>query len=404
MPIRYAVNNRALKAALWVIDRALMSLARPREKPAQNAPVMRVLVAIQAHLGDAILATAVIPALQQRFPGARLGFLVHPDAAQVVAHHSAVTWVHPVEHWRLNRRHASWVSRLGQHWRTTRACERAICEVGYDLAIDLYHYFPNSIPLLRRSGVPRIVGWSSGGFGPWLDVAAHDAGLPINVLHRHAALLRLLDIEIDPMQLRPVLELTRTAKQRWADISQTRGLDRTYVALHVGAHAAHRRWPVERWRCLAQSLMASGYAVLLLGHGAVEQDTCRTITLGCPAAIDLSGQLDWDEMVAAIAASSLLISHDSAAVHVGAGFVKPRICIAAGINDLRIWLEQSARSVVLMKPVPCAPCLRTQGCSTMDCIRGVSVQDVLDSALRLLHVQPTDADATAGLREPHGRR
>lgn len=140
----------------------------------------------------------------------------------------------------------------------------------------------------------------------------------------------------------------------------------------------------DRWVEVAQQFAASRHAVLLLGHQAEEVALCKLIASHCPTAVDLSGQLQWDELVAAIAACSLLVAHDSAAIHLAAAFDKPRVCITTGIMDSRIWLQASPHSVVLVHPMPCSPCEKPNGCRTMDCIRGVTTVGVLASAQRLL--------------------
>ena len=97
--IRYAVQRPALRAALWVIDKLLRVIFAPKQAPVPTDPA-RILVCMQAHLGDAILATAVLPPLRRAFPGARLGFLVHPVSAELLAMQPGVERVHRVEHWR----------------------------------------------------------------------------------------------------------------------------------------------------------------------------------------------------------------------------------------------------------------------------------------------------------------
>ena len=377
MRTHYTANNPFLKAALRLVDGLLSRLRRPPRRPAAVAP-RRILVCNQAHLGDAILATAVLPALHAAHPGAEIGMLVHPDAARVAQAHPGIRHVHTVEHWHLNRRGEGLWARLRRHGRSSREAQRTNRLAAYDLAIDLYHYFPNSIPLLRRCGIPCIAGWDSGGFGPLLDVVAPNGPGPMPVLERHAALLARIGVR-SAEALRPNLPQSATAGAAWAALASARGLSSPYIALHLGAHAEHRRWPAAHWSSLARALIARGHAVVLLGHGPAEIALCRQVGQDCPSAIDLSGQLDWSGMLSAISQCALLVGHDSAPIHVAAAYQRQRICLAAGINDLRVWLRAEPRSVVLMHPVPCAPCGRTGGCATMYCLRRVTPSDVLDA-------------------------
>lgn len=385
MRVHYATYSTVLRILLRCVD-GWVALWRPRRRrrAADRATEpCRILVCNQGHLGDAILATAVIPALRQRYPTAELGFLVHPASTVVVEGHPHVRWVHTVEHWHLNRDRRGWWHRWQQHRRTRRRAETEIRSVGYDLAIDVHPYFPNSIPLLARCAIGRTVGWDSGGFGGLLDeVVRHDGGAT-PMLDRHARLLRALGAEAEPADLRPDLALTDELRQRWSALATALKVPSPFVALHVGAHAPRRRWPADQWAAVASALQARGHTVVLFGHGHAEVALCAAIHRLSPRAIDLGGRVAWGELVAALAACRLLVSHDSAATHLATAFDTPRICIAAGIHDLRIWLRSTPRSIVLMNPVVCAPCGRTEGCETMACIRGVSAISVVDAVQRL---------------------
>ncbi|MEO8279979.1 MAG: glycosyltransferase family 9 protein [Ideonella sp.] len=385
MTVHYATYSKPLRAALWAVDHFLALRGAPKSaSTAVPAAPVRILVCNQAHLGDAILATAIIPALRAAYPQAEIGFLVNPGSRPVVDANPQIRWVHAVEHWHLIRGDVSIAKRIRRHRTSHRAVLRDIRAVGYQLAIDLHPYFPNSIPLLRQSGIECLVGWNSAGFGQWLDLAATDDGTPINALDRHARILALMGIVIDAASLRPQLHLSEHGIAGWQRQVRRFGINEGFVGAHIGAHAAHRRWPAAQWAEVVADLGGRGHQVVLMGHGADEVELGRAIAAACPQAIDLCGQLGWDELLAAIAASGVLLSHDSAAAHLAAAFDRPRVCIATGIHDLRVWLRASQHSVVLSQPVACAPCGQISGCESMACLRGVAGQAVTEAAIRLL--------------------
>lgn len=372
----YTARNRLLRWPLMLIDRALRALRGTPQPPTRPLQASRILVCMQAHFGDLILASSVIPALRRAYPDAAIGFLVHPLAAGVLRDHPEVAAVHCVEHWHLARSTGGLPLRLLRHWRSSRQALAEIRRARYDLAIDLYHYFPNSIPLLGRSGIAQRIGWTSGGFGPLLTHAPRPIALATPVLERHRRLLAALDPRAGTSPLRPDLHLADDARQRWRALAQASDVTRPFIALHVGAHDAHRRWPDGNWGALAARLVSEKRRVVLLGHGEADETTCRMIEIACPEAINLCNRLDWPQFIAAVEACSVLVAHDSAAIHVAAGFDKPRVCLTAGINQLSIWLQPLPHSAVLMEPVACAPCGRPRGCASMECIRGVTVQRV----------------------------
>ncbi len=385
MTVHYATYSKALRSALWAIDHWLgwRGVSKP-ESAALPASPARILLCNQAHLGDAVLATAVIPALRAAYPQAEFGFLVHPGSRPVVETHPQIKWVHAVEHWHLVRGNTSVLERIRRHKTSHRDALRDIRAVGYQLAIDLQPYFPNSIPLLHRSGIGCLVGWNSAGFGAWLDLAASNDSTPINAMDRHAKVLSQMGIACDASSLRPHLHLSAEDLFRWQQRARRLGIGGGFIAIHIGAHAEHRRWPASQWAAVIAELLRHGHPVVLLGHGEAEVALGRAIASSCPKVVDLCGQLPWGELLAAIAACRVLLSHDSAATHLAAAFDQPRVCIATGIHDLQMWLRANANSVVLSKPMPCAPCGRVAGCATMECIRGVSCDAVIEATIALI--------------------
>lgn len=387
MRIRYATYSRLLKTVLGVVDRALaLAVRRPPRTawPSGTAPE-RILLCSQGHLGDAILATALLPALRAAYPGAKIGMLVHPGSAQLVSGHPEVEWVHTVEHWHLNRHASSAWSRWQGHRRSQARALAELRDRNYQLALDSHPFFPNSLPLLWRAGIPRRVGWSGAGFGRLVHEALDEQAVSPNILARHALLLaRVLGTPIDTLSLRPSLKLPALAAQAWLELGQDRQVPPTFIAVHVGAHAAHKRWTAAQWLVVVQGLAAAGHAVVLLGASPEEVAVCGQIAAQCPRAVDLSGCLSLDLLLAVIASCRLLLSHDSVAAHIASAFDRPCVSLVPGIQDPSIWHRTEPRAIVLTEQVPCAPCHRSLGCATMACLRTVPAARVLEAVRTLL--------------------
>ena len=100
---RYLVYNPKLLAALRLADGAsrLVGRLRPGRRPA--TPPRRILLANPAHIGDVLIATAVLPPLRQAFPDAEIGMLVGSWSRHVVEGHPDVARVHVMDNFHLNR-------------------------------------------------------------------------------------------------------------------------------------------------------------------------------------------------------------------------------------------------------------------------------------------------------------
>jgi ADP-heptose:LPS heptosyltransferase len=281
----------------------------------------------------------------------------------------------------MNRGGGGLHSKFAQYRRSWRTALDEIRAVGYDTAFDIYPYYPNMAGLLWRAGIPRRFGFSTGGHGalytdtiPWLDDRCH-------IAEKQARLVRSAFAKSEPSApLSPALpEPSTESVSAVEELLQRSGVGPGYVILHAGSGAVARLWPVSAWRALAERLVATR-PVVLTGVGPAEEATARTIAAELPGCFDFTGKLDWPRLNALVARAAAVVAGETSLGHLAAARRIPGVAIYSGITDTREWRPLGARDVpltVLSAPVPCAPCYRAAGCATMDCVRGVSVDDVV---------------------------
>lgn len=382
MPRRaYLVRNPKLLAVLRVAD-ALSQVIRffePKHK--QLVPPKRILLANIAHIGDVLLSTSVLRPLRTAYPDAEIGFLVGSWCNHIVSGHPEIKYVHNFDHVRLNRSDKGILGRLFQHFKTWVSALREIRSVKYDLAIDLYFYWPNSIPLIWMSGIPRRIGYESGGFGPLLTDA-----LPWTEDNKHVAeaqclLLAPLNIQVASP---PEPELFLRPFGTTTPILLPEGLrPQGYIVFHPGTGAPHKEWPPENWTQLAKLLKRVGLPIVFTGLGEREASNIAEITSDLTDTINLCDTISWDGLCAVIKDARLMVTVDSMPGHLAAAFKTPFISIFTGITPVARWRPLGYGAVVTF-PVPCSPCHITKGCNTMKCLRGVSAESVLSEASRML--------------------
>jgi ADP-heptose:LPS heptosyltransferase len=258
--------------------------------------------------------------------------------------------------------------------------------VKYDLAIDLYPFFPTMAGLMWRAAIPARAGFTSGGGGPlhthrldWQDDRAH-----VTTKQR-----RLIDVVLPPgkespsgirYSLTPVsAEAREHARNRLAALNVVGD----YAVIHPGAGAALKGWVVDRWRDVAAQLSAEGLGVVLTGSGVEEKTLAQSIAKGIDGCVDVVGMTTWSEFVNIVSGARVAISPDTATAHVAAAMGTPCVVLFSGINDLREWMPIGSRVVPLINAVPCAPCFRKHGCATMSCVRDISADVVASEALKL---------------------
>jgi len=382
----YSIRNPAANASLRALDATLRLLVRARPVSGPVAAPRRILISNIAHLGDVIVATSVLPALHAAYPQAEFGFLIGSWSLPVLEGHPLVTRRHVFDHWMQSRASAPRREKWRVHRRTRAPALREIRAVGYDLAIDLYWNMPNTLPLLWQARIPVRVGYGSAGFGPLATHCLELSEARDHVLERHRVLLGLLLVDAHCLSLmRPTLP--PASSQTLADVTarlREMGVNQeNYVVFHPGASARFKEWPEQKWRALALGLTGAGCDIVFTGHGASEEAMIQRIIRGVPGCASLCGRISWQGVVGVIQQARLLACVDTVAGHIAGAVGTPSAVLTAGPSPY-LWKPTGAPSRVLMAPVPCAPCHRNYGCTGMECLRDLDVEQALDACSRLI--------------------
>jgi ADP-heptose:LPS heptosyltransferase len=136
---------------------------------------------------------------------------------------------------------------------------------------------------------------------------------------------------------------------------------------------------------LALELNKYGCPVVVIG-GKGDQPTGEAIVAGIDG-LNLAGKTSLAGSAAVIKQAALLVSGDSGMLHVGVGLGRPTVSLF-GSGIAAKWAPRGDRHVVLNMQLPCSPCTKfgyTPPCPIdTQCLREISVEDVLSAALSLL--------------------
>lgn len=345
------VQNPFANFCLRWVDRVLRFCVTKKPMPLPPNP-KRILLANIANLGDVVIATTVIPSLQKQFPNAKIDFLVNSMAKEVVAHHPAISIVHVFDHFYLRKSFQA----LLRHFKTARAAKREIRSLHYDIAIDLQPFFPNAIPFLHRSGIPSLLGYATGGFGSLLTHSYPDeCGFDCYMGKNHLKLLEQAGMPISMDRPLP-----------YYPSSGSGAVSRDYIVVHMGSSRTEKKWVREEWVSLINQLQKMA-PVVLTGKGNREGDQCAVVAMETGAQ-DLSNQLDWQEFATIVQKAELVITVDSAAVHLAAASQTPCLVIFSEINPPSLWIPDYAKCKALIHRRSNA----------------ISAQEALGAALKLL--------------------
>ena len=361
---KYLVQKPCLKAALFCVDSLLSVLFMWKKERALVEP-KKILLSNIAHLGDVVIATSVLPLIKQRFPDCKIGFLVGSWSSAILDNHPLVDYVHTMDHWKLSRKKVSFWKKF-QTYRVSR--KKALAEirrVGYDAAVDLYSFLPNSIYTLARANIPYRIGYDNAGFGPLLSKSLTWTEQNKYMSFYHKALLQLMGIEGSFDGL-PCLHMNYKK-----DIE----LPEKYVLFHVGSGSEIKEWSAAKWSVLLSKMKEAGLGVVFTGTGErelVKVNQINQLFWG----VNLVDQLDLNGLMLAIKQAQLVIASDSVVIHMAAGLQVTALSIFCGINNPLQWTPPSC--AIVIKNEPCIPCHKKSGCDSMTCLQGVSVDEVFE--------------------------
>jgi lipopolysaccharide heptosyltransferase II len=161
------------------------------------------------------------------------------------------------------------------------------------------------------------------------------------------------------------------------------GRGRRPVILHPGASAPSRRYPPEAFARVVRGLIEADLDVALTGRGdeaALVDDIVRASGV---SAVSLAGRLDLAELAAVIERAPLLVSNNTAPVHVAAALGTPVVDLYALTNPQHTpW---AVRHRVLSHDVPCKYCYKSVcPAGHHDCLRRIDPARVIAAAFELL--------------------
>jgi heptosyltransferase-1 len=333
----------------------------------------RILLIKPSAVGDVVHALPVVAKLRQRYPKARIDWMLTPHIADLVGHHPAISNVVLFQRQAYGKPWKNWSKSTAGF----SAMIAGLREARYDLVIDLHGQFRSAFFALvtgaptrigfdrprksvRRAGrpLPRqafVHGWTGAREGSWLAYT-HRIALP--TLDAHAAdrylwLGELLGFAEGPADF--TLPVPAAAEKRINALLRECGADGKPLAfLAPGTLWETKHWPAESFAKVANHLIASGWAVVLGGSGK-DRAVCQRVQTAAPEAIDFSGKTSVSELAALIRRAGICITNDSGPMHMAAALGSPLVAIFGPTDPL--WVGPYGQpDAVVRADLPCSPC------------------------------------------------
>lgn len=344
----------------------------------------RLLVAQTGFLGDVVLTTPLLRALRHILKPASLTMLTTPQAKALVEHHPDVDRV-LVDAKRTDGRGIRGIRGISRLFRMAQALRRE----RFTLAV-APHKSSRTALLLALAGIPYRIGFHQNA-GRFLYHRTAVRDTQPHEVERILSLTRALSIDPQTCTSPLLVAYSDTARHQAEAILDQKGIGKNEPVFIVCPGSV---WFTKRWTI-------DGYAALVK---RLEQDYGRTLICGGPddvavaqavhaqaggQGICLAGQADLSTFMALIDHARVVISNDSAPMHVAVARGVPVVAIFCATTPSLGYGPYTDRAVVVEhKDLACRPCRRHGGPTcprrTEECMRLVSVHDVLAGLDQLL--------------------
>jgi len=336
-----------------------------------------ILVRAPNWMGDAVMAIPTLSALRARFPAARVTLLAKPPVAALFEQHPDVDQIIVYER---PGRHAGGVGlwRLIQLLRTKQ----------FDLALLLQNAFEAAF-IAAVAGIPTRVGYTTDGRRFLLTKSLKpDTHTGTHQVTRYLALLQRLEGVAGSIQEgMPYLVVTAGEHGDAGDLLESEGVapGERLIGFHAGAaYGSAKRWPPDRFAAVADALVARFQIRPLLFGSAEDVSVVDKMRSGMKyPAIMLAGKTTVRQMMALIARCQMVVTNDSGPMHVAAALGRPVLAIF-GPTHPEATSPKGALSRIVYNKVACAPCAHRICPIDHRCMAGISVEEVVESAGRLL--------------------
>jgi heptosyltransferase I len=281
----------------------------------------RICIVMMSAIGDAVHVLPVVTALKRHDPSSKITWILQPGPASLVRGHPDVDEILVFE--------------KSRGWRGMLDLRSELARREFDLVIDLQVYIKAGL-VTAFTRAPVKLGFDKARARDmnWLftneRIPPH---APQHVQDQYLEFLAALGVPAEPLawKLGP-WESEAALRER-----VLAALPRPFATLVIGATHAEKEWLPERWAELAGALRSDFglEPVLAGGRSAREMETARLIdaagarthsTLGVPLR----------DLVAILDASELVISLDTAPLHMSVALERPVIALMGYNNPKRV--------------------------------------------------------------------
>jgi lipopolysaccharide heptosyltransferase I len=267
-----------------------------------NDRARRFLIVRLGSLGDVVHAIPAVAALIDRYPDARVDWIVDPRYVDLVRMIERIGNV------------IAFDSRQG--WGSLIATARRLRAERYDAVIDLQGLLKSSV-LARVAGAHRTIGFARPhlreSMAGLFYTEAHDPGDVVHVIHKGLALMRALGVR----ETTPRFPLG-VPRQVTSD---------GYVLINPSAAWPNKRWPAERFGSLAAAVRDRLSLTSLVLWGPGEEGLASAVVAASKGAAQAAPPTSILDIASLARSAHLMISGDTGPLHIAGAVGTPIVAL-----------------------------------------------------------------------------
>jgi predicted lipopolysaccharide heptosyltransferase III len=334
---------------------------------------VKILLLQLKRIGDLILTTPALAAVRDSFPDAELTIIVSSECADLLP---AISNVDRTLMARRNVRDL--------------ALFFSVAVSGFDYCIDFTRNDRSAFLAFLSGAQRRAVSYRvrqqskmrGRAYTDFVSVRMRDT----HTIDYNLALLEPLGVPVAASP-NPDLELPQAAYEKADAIRRDWSITRPYVILHPGSARNEKLWEPERWAEVIDHFGRNNDVDLALTSGPSREEQAHVAAIKKNVqhqVIDLSGKTDLLTLAAVIAQARLLVTVDSAPMHLAAATRTPQVILFGPTNPFH-WRPRESTALILQgkSAAPVTEFVPKQPRFAMSQISTGAVISAMDSLLSL---------------------
>ncbi len=331
---------------------------------------VKILLLQLKRIGDLILTTPAIAALRERFPDAEVTMVVSSECADLLPAIGSVDRI-----------------LMARRYLRDLAAFLAVAGKRFDYCIDFTRNDRSAALAFLSGARKRIVSYRV------RDQAKNRARLYTDFVDVRMRDLHTIDYNLsllEPLGIRDVsrslrLQLPESAREKADALRRNWNINKPCIVLHPGSARQEKLWEPGRWAQVIERFGRNDNFDLVLTSGAGKHEQAHITAIKSRThqpIVDLSGKIDLLTLAALIEQARLLVTVDSAPVHLAAAAHTPQVTLFGPTNPFH-WRPRESPALILhgKSPEPVTEFLPLQPRLQMSQISTEAVISAIDSLL-----------------------